>query len=311
MWPEPASGAANIVRGHRSLRFSAAHSCAIMVRDIDCRTIIGTISLLFQDACRHLPEDVVDALKKARDEEESPIAAEALDKILENAKLAEREDIPLCQDTGTAVVFLELGQEVHIIGGDLYTAVDEGVRKGYNQGYLRKSMADAPYSTRVNTGDNTPAVIHADIVAGDRLRIIAMPKGGGAENMTRLHMLTPAAGRQGVIDAVVKTVDQAGSNPCPPLIVGVGIGGTAEKALLLAKRALLRKVGQPSHDAETAGLESDILRMVNNLGIGTMGYGGRATALAVNVEVFPAHIASLPVAVNLQCHSARHREAVI
>lgn len=282
-----------------------------MVREIDCQTIIGTISLLFQDACRHLPEDVMAALKKAREAEESPVAAETLGKILENAELAEKEEIPLCQDTGTAVVFLELGQEVHITGGDLYTAVNQGVRNGYTGGYLRKSMAAAPYSERVNTGDNTPAVIHTDIVPGDRLRIIAMPKGGGAENMTRLHMLTPAAGRQGVIDAVVKTVDQAGGNPCPPLIVGVGIGGTAEKAMQLAKRALLRKVGQPNQDAETAELEAEMLVRVNNLGIGAMGYGGRITALAVHVEAFPAHIASLPVAVNLQCHSARHREAVL
>jgi len=281
------------------------------MREIQAQSITQTVSRLFQDACLYLPDDVATAIRKARASEESPVAAETLGSILENANLAVRENIPLCQDTGVAVVFLELGQEVHITGGDLYAAVNEGVRRGYGEGYLRKSMAARPYTARVNTADNTPAVIHVDIVHGDRLKIIAMPKGGGAENMTRLHMLTPAAGRQGIIEAVVKTVDEAGSNPCPPVIVGIGIGGSAEKALQLAKVALLREVGQPNKDPETADLEAEILRRVNNLGIGAMGYGGRTTALAVHAEVFPAHIASLPVAVNLQCHSARHREAIL
>ena len=281
------------------------------MREIQGQSITRTVSRLFQDACLYLPDDVATAIRKARASEESPVAAETLGSILENANLAVRENIPLCQDTGVAVVFLELGQEVHITGGDLYAAVNEGVRRGYGEGYLRKSMAARPYTARVNTADNTPAVIHVDIVHGDRLKIIAMPKGGGAENMTRLHMLTPAAGRQGIIEAVVKTVDEAGSNPCPPVIVGIGIGGSAEKALQLAKVALLREVGQPNKDPETADLEAEILRRVNNLGIGAMGYGGRTTALAVHAEVFPAHIASLPVAVNLQCHSARHREAIL
>ena len=281
------------------------------MREIQAQSITQTVSRLFQDACLYLPDDVATAIRKARASEESPVAAETLGSILENANLAVRENIPLCQDTGVAVVFLELGQEVHITGGDLYAAVNEGVRRGYGEGYLRKSMAARPYTARVNTADNTPAVIHVDIVPGDRLKIIAMPKGGGAENMTRLHMLTPAAGRQGIIEAVVKTVDEAGSNPCPPVIVGIGIGGSAEKALQLAKVALLREVGQPNKDPETADLEAEILRRVNSLGIGAMGYGGRTTALAVHAEVFPAHIASLPVAVNLQCHSARHREAIL
>jgi len=209
------------------------------------------------------------------------------------------------------VVFLDVGQDVHIVGGDLNAAVNEGVRRGYGEGYLRKSMVARPYTARINTGDNTPAVIHTEIVPGDHLKIAVMPKGGGAENMTRLKMLTPAEGRQGVVDFAVKTVDEAGSNPCPPVIVGVGVGGSAEKALLLAKKALLRRVGEPSHDAETAELEAEILERVNGLGIGAMGYGGRVTALGVHVEVFPAHIASLPVAVNLQCHSARYREALL
>ncbi len=281
------------------------------MRDIEAQEITKTVSRLFQEANFFLPDDVLASLKQARETEESPVGREVLDRILENADISAKERIPLCQDTGTAVVFLELGQDAHIIGGDLYTAVDEGVRQGYNEGYLRKSIVGQPYSGRVNTKDNTPAVIHTDIVAGDRLKITVMPKGGGAENMARLTMLTPARGRQGVIDFVVNAVDEAGGNPCPPVIVGVGIGGTAEKAVLLAKRALLCKVGEPNPDAEVAELEKEILRRVNNLGIGPMGYGGRITALAVHAEVFPAHIASLPVAVNLQCHSARHKEAIL
>ena len=281
------------------------------MRELQTQQITETVSQLFRDACLYLPNDVAAAIRKARASEESPVAAETLDKILENAQVAIKEGIPLCQDTGVAVVFLELGQEVHIVGGDLNSAVDEGVRKGYGQGYLRKSMVGRPYTARANTNDNTPAVIHTEIVPGDCLKIVAMPKGGGAENMTRLKMLTPAEGRQGVVDFAVKTVEEAGSNPCPPVIVGVGIGGSAEHALMLSKRALLREVGKPSSDSETASLEAEILRRVNLLGIGAMGYGGTVTALAVHVEVFPSHIASLPVAVNLQCHSARHREAVL
>ena len=281
------------------------------MRDIDCRQIIETVSTLFQEACICLPEDVLAAIKRARDKEESPVARELLDKILENSEIASAEQIPLCQDTGIGVVMLELGQEVHITGGDLYAAVNEGVRQGYNNGYLRKSMVAQPFTARVNIADNTPAIIHTDIVPGDRLKITVMPKGAGAENMTRLAMLSPSQGRQGVIDFVVRTVDEAGSNPCPPVIVGVGIGGTAEQAMILAKKSLLRDVGKPSPDAETAELEKEILKRVNNLGIGPLGYGGRTTALAVHIEVFPAHIASLPVAVNLQCHTARHKEAVL
>ena len=281
------------------------------MRGIDCQQITKSISNLFQEACVYLPEDVLTAIKQARENEESPVARDVLDRILENTKIASEDKTPLCQDTGTAVVLLELGQEVHITGGDLYTAVNEGVRQGYDQGYLRKSMVNQPYSARVNTGDNTPAIIYTDIVPGDKLRIIAMPKGGGAENMARLAMLRPAQGRQGVIDFVVNAVDEAGSNPCPPVIVGVGIGGTAEKTVMLAKRALLRKVGKPNPDAEFAELEKEILQRVNNLGIGPQGFGGRTTALAVHVEAFPCHIASMPVAVNLQCHSARHKEATL
>jgi len=281
------------------------------VRDIEAKEIISTVSRLFEEANFILGDDILMALKKARDNEESPVGREVLERILENARIASNEQIPLCQDCGAALVFLEVGQEVHITGGNLYQAINEGVRQAYNKGYLRKSMVAKPLSARINTKDNTPAIIHTDIVPGDRLKIIVMPKGGGAENMTRLGMLTPARGRQGVIDFVVKAVDEAGSNPCPPIIVGIGIGGTAEQTMLLAKKALLRSVGKASPDEETAELEQEILKEVNQLGIGPQGFGGRITALAVHAEVFPAHIASLPVAVNLQCHSARHKETII
>lgn len=283
----------------------------ILVRDIKAQEITKTVSRLFQEANFFLLDDVLASLKQAREAEESPVGCEVLDRILENAEISARERIPLCQDTGTAVVLLELGQEVHITGGDLYTAVNEGVRQGYDEGYLRKSMVRQPYSARINTKDNTPAIIYTDIVPGDKLKITVMPKGGGAENMSRLAMLRPAQGRQGVIDFVVNAVDEAGSNPCPPVIVGVGIGGTVEKTVMLAKRALLRKTGEPNPDAEVAELEKELLQRVNNLGIGPAGFGGRTTALAVHAEVFPCHIASMPVAVNLQCHSARHKEAIL
>jgi len=209
------------------------------------------------------------------------------------------------------VVFLEIGQDAHIRGGDLHSAVEEGVRQGYSRGYLRKSMVHQPFSARVNTGDNTPAMLHTEIVPGDRVRVIVMTKGGGAENMSRLAMLKPADGRDGILDTVVRAVDEAGGKPCPPLILGVGIGGTAETAMLLAKKSLLRPVGQPSPDPEIAALERDILARVNDLGIGPLGLGGRTTALAVHAATMPCHIASLPLALNFQCHSARHREAVL
>jgi fumarate hydratase subunit alpha len=281
------------------------------MRDIDCQIITETVSSLFKEACFSLPPDVLAALEHARENEISPAARGVLETIIENAAIAPTDGIPLCQDTGVAVVFLEIGQEVHITGGDLYSAVQDGVRRAYDEGYLRKSLVDRPFSSRINTGDNTPAIIHTDIVPGDKLAITAMPKGGGAENMTRLAMLLPADGRNGVIDFVVRTVDESGGNPCPPLIVGVGIGGTAEYSLLLAKKALLRTIGSPNPDFENAELEKEILEKVNCLGIGPMGFGGLTTALAVHVETHPAHIASLPVAVNLQCHSARQKKAVL
>ena len=281
------------------------------MRDIDAKEVTKTVTRLFLEANYYLTDDVLEALKKAKDTEESPLGKEVLAQIIKNADIAAKEQIALCQDCGTAVVFLELGQEVHIVGGDLVTAINEGVRQAYEKGYLRKSMVIQPFSARVNTKDNTPAIIYTDIVPGDKLKIIVMPKGGGAENMSRLVMLTPSAGRQGIIDNVLKAVDEAGSNPCPPIIVGVGIGGTAEKTMMLAKKALLRKIGEHNTDSEVAELEKELLQKVNELGIGPMGYGGRTTALAVNVEVFPSHIASMPMAVNLNCHSSRHKEAII
>jgi fumarate hydratase subunit alpha len=281
------------------------------MREISAAEITKTVDSLFREANFYLTDDVLTAIKKAAQNEESPVGKEVLEQIIKNAEIAAKEQIPLCQDCGVAVVFVELGQEVHVTGGDLNAAVNQGVKQAYDQGYLRKSMVKQPFSSRVNTKDNTPAVIYTDIVPGDKIKIIVVPKGGGAENMSRLGMLTPSAGRQGIVDLVVKAVDEAGSNPCPPVIVGVGIGGTAERTLLLAKKALLRKVGDHNPDPEIAELEKELLTKINALGIGPMGYGGRTTALAVNVEVFPAHLASMPVAVNLNCHSSRHKEAVI
>ncbi len=281
------------------------------MRNIRARKVTETVARLCQEANYFLPDDVRYALEQARKAEESPLGQQTLDQILANAQLAKDEEMAICQDCGVAVVYLEVGQDIHISGGDLYEAVNEGVRQGYEKGYLRKSMVRQPYSTRVNTRDNTPSVIHTDIVPGDRLKITVMPKGGGSENMSRLFLLTPGQGRQGIIDAVIKAVDEAGSNPCPPVIVGVGIGGTAETAMALAKKATLRPIGSTNPDPENAELEKELLQRVNALGIGPEGFGGRTTALAVHIETFPAHIASLPMAVSLQCHAARQKEAIL
>jgi len=285
------------------------------VKEIKAGDITRTIARLFQEACYYLPEDVFVAIKKAKVKEESPAAQNVLDKILQNAEIAAEGEIPLCQDTGVAVVFLELGQEVHIKGGNLYAAVNEGVRLGYNRGYLNNLIVYRPSSDRIKTKDNTPAMIHIDIVPGDKLKIIALPKGGGSENMSRLTVLSPAQGRQGIIDYVVNLVSDSGANFCPPIIVGVGIGGTTEVTMMLAKKALLRKVGEPSPNTEfveeVSELEKEILERINNLGIGAMGYGGKITALAVHIETYPCEAGSLPVAVNFQCHSARRKEAIL
>lgn len=279
------------------------------LKEIKASDITETVAQLCQRANFELDEDVLAALKLAQQIEESPLGKEFLRQIIENAQIAERKNLPLCQDCGTTVIFLEIGQEAHIIDGDLYIAVTEGVRQGYTQGYLRKSMVSQPFSARKNTKDNTPPVIHTEIVPGDRIKIICLCKGAGAENMSKLAMLEPGDGRKGIIDLVVRTVDEAGADPCPPLIVGLGIGSTAEGAMLLAKKALLRPIGKPNPDPEIAELEQELLSRINDLGIGPLGLGGRTTALAVHAEVRPTHIASLPVAVNLQCHSARYKEA--
>ena len=281
------------------------------MREIKVGDVTNTVARLFEHSCHYLPADVIIALKQAKEREKSPVCRNVLDRILENVEIAGKEQIPLCQDTGAAVVMLELGQEVHITGGDLYAAVNDGVRQAYDKGYLRKSIASQPCFARVNTRDNTPAMIHTDIVPGDTLRIGVLPKGGGSENCSRLTVLPPAKGRQGVIDFVVNLVDEAGSNPCPPVIIGVGIGGTTDKTMFIAKKALLRRVGEPNRDPEVVDLEKEILERVNNLGVGAMGYGGTITALAVHVEALPCHIASMPVAVNMQCWCARREESIL
>jgi len=281
------------------------------MREIEASEITETITRLCQQANYELGDDVLAALEQAEQTEESLLGRAILRELLENAQIAREGVFPLCQDCGTAVVFIDVGQDVHIVGAKLHDAVDEGVRQGYDQGFLRKSMVRQPFSARINTGDNTPAVLHTEIVPGDRLRIAVMSKGGGAENMSRLAMLKPAQGREGIIETVITAVDEAGGMPCPPLIIGVGIGGTAEMTILQAKRSLLRPVGQPSPDPEIAELEKELLERINDLGIGPMGLGGRTTALAVHAIAMPAHIASMPLAVNFQCHSARHLEAVL
>jgi len=279
------------------------------LREIKTKDITDTVAQLCQRANSELDESVLAVLKRAQESEQSPQGKEILHQLIENARVAEAKNLPLCQDCGSTVIFLEVGQDTHVVGGDLETAVGEGVSQGYTQGYLRKSMVSQPFSERKNTKDNTPPVIHTEIVPGDHIRIICLPKGAGSENMSRLAMLRPGDGREGIIDFVVRTVDEAGANPCPPLIIGLGIGATSEAAMLLAKKALLRPIGQPNPDPEIAALEEELLSRINDLGIGPMGVGGTTTALAVHAEARPTHIASLPVAINFQCHSARHKEA--
>lgn len=276
------------------------------MREIQVENITRAIRDLCIRANMELGDDVIAAFHKALEVEESPIGRDILERLIENARIAKDEQIPMCQDTGMAVVYLEAGQEVQFIGGSLEEAIQEGVRQGYTDGYLRKSMCDP--ITRKNTGDNTPGMIHYRIVPGDTCRLIVAPKGGGGENMSRVVMLSPSEGLQGVKKFVVKQVHESGGKPCPPIIVGVGIGGTFEKAALLAKQALLRPVGSQNEDSQAEELEADWLKSINDLGIGPQGLGGRTTALAVHINTMPCHIASIPVAVNIQCHSSRHKE---
>lgn len=278
------------------------------MREIHCRDITAAVAKLCIEANYFLGEDVVQALEEALKAEESPIGREILSQLIENAKIAKAEQVPLCQDTGFAVVLVELGQDVHIIGGDLYDAINEGVRKGYKGGFLRFSIVDDPLR-RKNTGDNTPASIHVEVVPGSAFKLTVMAKGAGCENMSALKMLKPSDGIEGIKGFVLKTVQEAGGNPCPPIIVGIGIGGTFERCAYLSKKALFRRpLGSPHPHPEIAALEKELLHAINNLGLGPMGLGGRTTALAVHVETYPCHIASLPVAVNIDCHSHRFKE---
>lgn len=277
------------------------------VREIQAEEITRTIRRLCIEANTILGDDVVDALKKGLEKEESTVGKDIFRQLLENAKIAREEGIPLCQDTGMVVVFIEMGQDIHIVGGDLNQSINEGVRQGYRDGYLRASSLDP--LVRKNFGDNTPAIIHVEIVPGDQLKLTVIPKGFGGENMSRVALLTPASGMEGIKEFVLRTVEEAGANPCPPGIVGVGIGGTLEKAAILAKKSLLRPIDQRHPDPGIARLEEEFLEEINRLGVGPQGLGGTVTALDVHIETYPTHIASLPVAVNLQCNCHRHKEA--
>ncbi|HDI51616.1 fumarate hydratase [candidate division KSB1 bacterium] len=280
------------------------------MREIHVDKIVATVKKLCMEANYYLGDDVVQALQQALKTEESPLGRSILAQLIENQQIARSEQIPICQDTGFAVLFVNLGQEVRITGGNLIDAINEGVRQGYIEGYLRKSIVRDPLN-RVNTGDNTPAVVHLEMSPGDRLSITIAPKGGGSENMSEVRVLKPADGLEGVKQFVIDLVRRSGGNPCPPIIVGVGIGGTFEKCAELAKRALLRELGSQHPDPFYANLEKELLSEINKLGIGPQGLGGSTTALAVFIEPYPCHIASLPVAVNIQCHAARHKSAVI
>lgn len=280
------------------------------MKEIDVKAIIEMVSELCMNANYYLNTDIKEAMLKGLNSEQSPIGSEVLDKLLINAELAAEKKVAICQDTGMAVVFVTIGQEVHICGGGLSEAINEGVRRGYSQGYLRKSVVNDPIE-RINTGDNTPAVIHYEIVPGDILKIELAPKGFGSENMSALKMLKPSDGIEGVKEFILDTVDKAGPNPCPPIVVGVGMGGTMEKASLLAKRALFRPINKRSSIKYVEDLENEMLEKINMLGIGPAGLGGNTTALAVNVETYPTHIAGLPVAINISCHVTRHAEAIL
>ena len=280
------------------------------MRKIHASEITERIAQICREANFDLGEDVLQALEDAERRETSSIARHVLQQIRKNASIASAERAPMCQDCGMAVFFVELGQDVHIAGGDISDAINEGVRRGYGEGYLRKSMVASPLPERINTEDNTPAIIHFQIVPGDKMRIVFAPKGIGSENMSALKMLKPADGADGVKKFVLDCVKKAGPNPCPPITVGVGIGGTFEKAAIMAKNALLRPIGVNNPDPDIASLEKEFLREINSLGIGPAGFGGLTTALAVNIETYACHIGGLPVAVNINCHAARHKEIV-
>lgn len=278
------------------------------MREVQVSKITETIRRLCIESNYYLTDDIKKRFIEARDSEQSPVAKNIMDILIENADIAANEDRPMCQDTGVAVVFIEMGQDVHVVGGNLEDAINEGVRQGYTDGFLRKSVVKDPLD-RVNTGDNTPAIIHYDIVPGDTFKITVAPKGFGSENMSQLKMLRPADGIEGIKEFVLKVVKEAGPNPCPPIVVGIGVGGTFDRAALLAKKALLRSTDVRNSNPIYESLEKEMLEAVNNLGIGPQGFGGKTTALAVNIESYATHIAGLPVAVNINCHATRHGEA--
>lgn len=280
------------------------------MREIEVNEIIDAVRELCIKANCVLNDEVYNALEAAKNTEKSPIGKEILCQLTDNADIAKNENVPICQDTGMAIVFVELGQEVHIKGGLLTDAINEGVRRGYRDGYLRKSVVSDPF-IRENTKDNTPAIIHYDIVEGDKIKIIVAPKGFGSENMSKIYMLKPSAGIEGAKDAIVQAVDEAGPNPCPPMVVGVGVGGNFEMAALLAKKALLRPIGSHSDKPHLREMEEELLKRMNSLGIGPQGLGGVTTVLGVNVESFPTHIAGMPIAVNISCHVTRHAEVIL
>lgn len=281
------------------------------MREINVNLITEKVKELCMTSNYDLPTDVEAKLQEALDKEESEFGKYCMQQVMDNVNIAREENVAICQDTGLAVIFMEIGQDVHLVGGDLSEAVDEGVRQGFDQGYLRKSAVDDPIVERKNTGDNTPAILHVEIVPGDQVKMTIVPKGGGAENMSAMKMLTPAMGYEGVKKFIVDTVIAAGGNPCPPVIVGVGVGGTIEKTAMLAKKALMREAGKPNANPIYAKLEQECLEEINKSGVGPQGLGGRYTAFAVHIDYTPAHIASMPVVVNLNCHAARHKEAII
>ena len=280
------------------------------MKTINVNEIIKTVKELSIEANYYLPNDVKEAIEKAEKNEKWPIANNILNKILENSQIAATEKMPICQDTGMACVFVDIGQDVHITGGSLEEAINEGVRQGYEEGFLRKSVVKDPLH-RVNTNDNTPALIYYNMVPGDKVKITVAPKGFGSENMSRIAMLKPSDGLEGVKNFVLETVRMAGPNPCPPIVIGIGIGGSFDKAAYLAKKALIRPVNENNTDEFYGNLEKELLEEVNKIGIGPQGFGGKTTALALNIETYPTHIAGLPVAVNINCHATRHKERVL
>ena len=280
------------------------------MKEINVSDITAAVERLCVDANYHLPGDVKCAIESCRACEDGAIAQGVLDKIMENYAIADRENVPICQDTGMACVFLEIGQDVHLVGGDLQDAVDEGVRRGYANGYLRKSVVADPIR-RGNTGDNTPAMLYTEIVPGENVKITVGPKGFGSENMSAIRMFKPSAGLQGIKDFILETVENAGSNPCPPIVIGVGIGGTFDKAALLAKKAIMRPLDTHNPDPFYAALEDEMLQKVNALGIGPQGFGGKTTAIGLNIETLPTHIAGMPCAININCHVTRHKTEVL